>query len=249
MFIRIVGKALTLTLPRNRYGRISFQIVSPFYASTLLRTSSRDLLRFKSFAKMLLTLSQRLCTENSQPFFRYQEMIVRRVIYEMIRIDNDIALMNFQLNCVERWVKTYFRTMKCIGMYRFYAEIIEDFLSILRSMMTAEVIKFSCVLGCMPSSAVFSLIQRLPHNRAEPFVGPMRGEVHQFMCSLMQGRSPAEWKSKYNRSLCLYARPFTHLLQIAYHGTAGGGAAGGGTAGDGTAANNMDPEELQAMYE
>ena len=270
MFIDIVGKALKVTLRRDGKGRYSFRIVSPFYASTLLCISSKDLLRFKCFAKMLLTLSHRLCRANSQTFFRCEEMIIRRVINEMIRIYNDIALMIFQSNNVERVAITCFKTLKCSGMYHFYQEIIDDFLSILRSQITAEIIKFSCVLG-MPSSAVLSLIQRLPHNPAKQFLGiSMEAEVQQFMCSLMQGRSPAEWKSKFDRNLRLYARPFMHLLRIAYPGTAGGGAADGTAAGgaaDGTAAGgaagggtaggagggaggaSIDSEESQAMYE
>jgi hypothetical protein len=113
-------------------------------------------------------------------------------------------------------------------------------------MMNAKIIKFRFVLGCMPSSAVCSLIQRLQHNSAEPFLGPMRAEVHQLVSSFIQGKSAYEWKLKYNRnrSWCL---PFSNHLQITYAGTAGAAdGAGGGAAG--TAADTTDPEEVEKMY-
>lgn len=198
--------ALTVTVRRN--GRIvKLVIVSPFYGLLFygspfygLRILDKHLVHFKTFCGSLLTLSRLLSTTNSQPSFVYQEMVVRRVINETNRLKNNTALMHFQLNCVEKWVKLHFQTMKCSTMYAFYVEIIDDFLSILRSQITAEIIKFSCVLGCVPSFAVCLLIQRLSYNPVEPFLGPMRAEVHQMMSSLMSGRSESDWKMKYNLS-------------------------------------------------
>jgi hypothetical protein len=261
----IVPRDLTVTVRRNGsnvrlvimspdYGRLFYR--RPFYGLPIL---DKDLEHFQTFCGSLLTLSRRLSTTNSQRFFGYKLMIVRRVIDEQKRLKNDIDLMHFQLNCVERWVKVHFRTIKCSGMYLFYQEIIEAFLSILRSQITAEIIKFQFVLGCMPSNYIFLLIQRLSYNPAEPFLGPMRVEIQQIMSSLMYGRSESDWKMKFNcSSFHTRRRPFGMDLQIAYPGTVGtdgaadgaaGGAAGGGTAGGGTAANNMDLKELQAMYD
>ena len=249
----IVKRALIITVRRNRNG-ISFQIRSPFFPSMLLQTSCKSVLRFKISAGMLITLSQRLSRSNSQKFLRIQEMIIDRVLSEQLRIEHDIALMKFQLNSVERWAKDHFQRMKCIGMFRFYEEIIDDFLSILRSMITAQIIKFDCVMRCKPSLVVLSLITRWSHNLADPFIGPMKSDVHFFLWGLIQSRRPAEWKSEFNSWLRLNTRPFSNQLQIAYAG-AGSGAAGGaadsGSDGGGAAAHTTDSDskELQAMYD
>ena len=255
----IVKRALTVTFRRDGrdvklvimcpfYGRLFYRY--PFYGLLIL---DKDLEHLQTFCGSLITLSRRLSTTNSQRFFEYEVMIVRRVIDEQKRLKNDIDLMHFQLNCVKRWVEVYFRTIKCSGMYHFYQEIIDDFLSILRSQITAEIIKFQFVLSCRTASAISLLIQQLLYDRADPFLGPMRVEVQQIMSSLMSGRSESEWRMKYNRS-SLHTRRglFGMDLQIAYPGTVGtdgaSDGAAGGTAGGGAVANNMDPE-LQAMYD
>lgn len=260
--VRRNGRNVRLVIRSPFYGLLFYE--SPFYG---LRILDKHLVHFKTFSGFLLDLSRRLSTTNSQRFFGYQELIICRVINERNRLKNNTALMHFQLNCVEKWVKLHFQTMKCSAMYDFYAEIIDDFLSILRSQITAEIIKFSCVLGCVPSFAVCLLIKRLSYNPVEPFLGPMRAEVQQRMSSLMSGRSESDWKMKYNRS-SLHTRrgPFCmDLLQIAYPGTVGtdgaaaggaadgaaAGGAGGGAAGSagGGAPAAISDSELSRMYE